>query len=42
MSKAHHMYMSFLIFRGVVENHNFKDKNIKPLLILLAKVFALK
>ena len=42
MSKAHHMYMSFVIYRGIVENHNFKDQNIKPLLLLLAKIFALK
>jgi hypothetical protein len=42
MSKNHHTYMSFLIYRKVIENHQFKDLNIKPVLLLLAKVFALK
>jgi hypothetical protein len=34
--------MSFVIFRLAVDNSNYKDQNIKPLLYLLAKVFALK
>jgi len=42
MSKAHHMYMSFVIFMKSVENRQFKCPNIKPLLLLLAKIFALK
>jgi len=42
MSKAHHMYMSFVIYRDVIEKHEFKDQNIKPILLLLAKIFALK
>jgi len=42
MSRAHVLYISFVIYRTIVETTEFKDKNIKPLLILLAKVFALK
>ncbi len=42
MSKAHHTYLSLKIFRISVENRNFKDPNIKPLMDLLAKVFILK
>lgn len=34
--------MSFLIFVRVIDEKTFKDPNIKPLLQLLAKVFALK
>lgn len=36
------MYMSFLIFMNRVDEIQLKDKNIKPLLYLLARVFALK
>ena len=36
------LYLSFVIFRAIVESTEFKDANIKPLLVLLAKIFALK
>ncbi len=42
MSRAHHTYLSFVIFVRVINEKTFKDPNIKPLLHLLAKVFALK
>lgn len=42
MSRAHVLYISFVIYRRIVEKTEFKDKNIKPLLLLLAKIFALK
>ena len=42
MSKAHHTFLSFYIFRQRTEQTAFKDTKIKPLLILLAKIFALK
>ncbi len=32
MSKAHHTYMSFIIFVRVISEKTFKDPNIKPLL----------
>ena len=42
MSRAHVLYISFVIYRLIVEKTEFKDKNIKPLLLLLGKIFALK
>lgn len=42
MSKAHHTHMSLQIFRLSVDNKQFKDPKIKPLMDLLAKVYALK
>lgn len=42
MSRAHHTYMSFFIFVKVILNTQFRDQKIKELLLLLAKVFALK
>ncbi len=42
MSKAHHTFLSFYLFRSRSESTEFKDPKIKPLLILLAKIFALK
>jgi len=41
MSKNHHQYMSFIIFRQAIEEKQFKCPNIKPMFILLAKIFAL-
>lgn len=32
LSKAHHLYMSFIISTKVIANHQFKDENIKPLM----------
>ena len=42
MSKAHHMYMSFVIYMQQVNEHKFKDSKIKPLLELLGRIFCLK
>jgi hypothetical protein len=42
MNRAHMLYLSFVMYRATVESTQFKDANIKPLLILLAKVYALK
>lgn len=42
MSKAHHTHMSLQIFRLSVDDKKFKDPKIKPLMDLLAKIFALK
>lgn len=42
MSRTHHTYMSFIIFLRVVLDSKFRDQKIKDLLLLLAKVFALK
>lgn len=42
MSRAHHTYMSLHIFVQVVLTTKFRDQKIRELLLLLAKVFALK
>ena len=42
MNRAHMLYLSFVIFRSTIESTNFKDQNIKPLMLLLAKIYALK
>lgn len=42
MSKNHHQYLSFVIFCQAIETENFKDPNIKPLMWLLARIFALQ
>jgi Acyl-CoA oxidase len=42
MSKSHHMYMSFLVYKQTIESHKFKDEKLKPIMLLLAKIFALK
>jgi hypothetical protein len=42
MSKAHHTYMSFVIFKRSVDNKQFKCPNIRSLLHLLGKIFVLK
>ena len=42
MSKAHHMYMSYLIYMHAVKSHQFKDSKIRPLLELLGRIFCLK
>ena len=41
-SRVHHIYMSFEIVTRVIADKQFKCPNIKPLLSLLAKIFALK
>lgn len=42
MSKNHHQYMSFAIFRQAVEEKKFKDVNNRPMMLLLAKIYALQ
>jgi hypothetical protein len=42
MSKAHHMYLSFLIYIEAVRSTKFSDPKIRPLLELLGKIFCLK
>ena len=42
MTRAHHLYLSLRIYRRKVEEKQFTDPNIKPLLNLLGRVFALK
>ncbi len=42
MSKAHHTFMSFLIFKEQIANMQFKCPNVKPIMNLLARIFALK
>ncbi len=42
MSRNHHLYMSYLIYVQDVDKLQPKDKNIKPHLVLLGKIFALK
>lgn len=42
MSKNHHQYMSFVIFRQAVEEKKFKDVNNRPMMLLLAKIYALQ
>lgn len=41
-TRSHMMYLSFFMYKYVVDTTEFKDKNVRPLLHLLAKVFALK
>lgn len=41
-SRAHMMYLSFYIYRKESQYRAFNDSNIRPLLILMAKIFALK
>ena len=41
-TRAHMMYLSFFMFKFVVDSTEFKNKNSKELLYLLAKVYALK
>lgn len=42
MSKMHHLYLSLHIYLKNVERHEIKDPKIRPILILLGKIFALK
>jgi len=41
MAKQHLKYAVLKIYLNAIEAHKFQDANIKPQLILLAKVFAL-
>lgn len=36
------LYMSFAIYREVIETTQFKDQRVRPLLQLVARIFALK
>lgn len=42
MAKSHMLYMSFAIYREVIETTEFSDSRVKPLLQLIARIFALK
>ena len=42
MARSHMLYMSFAIYREVVETTQFKDLRVRPLLLLVARIFALK
>jgi hypothetical protein len=42
MSKAHMMYMSFMISRKLAEDSPIKCANLRTTLLLVLKVFALK
>jgi len=42
MSKMHMLYLSFVLFRMKVESFKFSDTTTRPLLLKLAKIFALK
>lgn len=41
MSKIHHQYMTLVIYRQHLQDTKFKDPRIKPLLTLLAQIYAL-
>lgn len=41
-ARAHMMYLSFTMFKREAVNTPFNDSNIRPLLFLLARIFALK
>ena len=36
------LYQTFKLTLNEIENRNFKDQNVRKVLIILAKVFALK
>jgi hypothetical protein len=42
MSRAHFTYLSFVIYKDIIAASSFKDERSKDLLILLAKIYALK
>jgi hypothetical protein len=42
MSHAHMTYLSFVIFKDIIEATKFKDQRSKDLMVLLAKIYALK
>lgn len=42
MSRAHFTYLSFVIYKDMIATATFKDQRSKELLILIAKIFALK
>lgn len=42
MVNSHVKYLGFYLFKTMIERHTFKDANIKPILIDLAKIVALK
>lgn len=42
MVNSHVKYLGFYLFKTMIEKHTFKDANIKPILIDLAKIVALK
>ena len=42
MARAHMTYLSFVIYTDVVKAATFKDQRSKELMILVAKIYALK
>jgi len=42
MTRAHMSYLSFVIYTDIVKAADFKDERSKNLMILLAKIYALK
>jgi hypothetical protein len=42
MSRTHFTYLSFVIYKDVIAATSFKDQRSKDILILLAKIYALK
>lgn len=42
LSKMHHLYLSLHIYLKSVERGEIKDPKIRPILLLLGKIFALK
>ena len=42
LSTLHMKYIMFKMSRNRIENYDFKDKNIRPLLELMAGIYALK
>jgi hypothetical protein len=42
MIKSHMLYLSFVTFMNLIETQKWQDQNIRPILRILAKVFALK
>jgi hypothetical protein len=41
MSKSHILYLSFTVFMEFIETQQWKDAKLKPLMQLLARIFAL-
>jgi hypothetical protein len=42
MVRAHMSYLNFYVYRAEVERHDFKDSRIRPILLDLVKISAIK
>lgn len=42
LSKTHHIYVCLQLYLKSINEHQIKDPKIRPLLVLLAKIFTLK